>query len=115
MPRNIVDAVQGTLETLILRTLSWGEMHGYGIARWILDSSGEELRIEEGTLYPALHRMEERGLIEAEWGISDRKRRAKFYRLTRAGEAELRARLVDWRRYTGAVTRVLETAPGGSR
>jgi transcriptional regulator len=114
MPRNIVDAVQGTLETLILRTLSWGEMHGYAVARWILDSSGDELRIDEGTLYPALHRMEDRGWIEAEWGLSERNRRAKFYRLTSTGEAELRTRLTNWRRYTRAVTRVLETAPEGS-
>ena len=111
MPRNIIDAVQGTLETLILRTLSWGEMHGYAIARWILDSSEEELRIEEGTLYPALHRMEDRGWVAAEWGTSDQNRRAKFYRLTTKGRAELRARLEDWYRYSRAVTRVLETAP----
>ena len=111
MPRNIVDAVQGTLETLILRTLSWGEMHGYAVARWILDASGDELRIEEGTLYPALHRMEDRGWIEAEWGVSERNRRAKFYRLTRDGQAELQARMSDWHRYTRAVSRVLDTAP----
>lgn len=111
MPRNIVDAVQGTLETLILRSLTWGEMHGYAIARWILDSSGDELTIEEGTLYPALHRMEDRGWIEAEWGLSERNRRAKFYSLTRAGRTELRSRLSDWHRYTRAVTRVLEAAP----
>ena len=114
MPRNIVDAVQGTLETLILRTLTWGEMHGYAIARWILDSSGDELRIEEGTLYPALHRLEARGWIEAEWGLSENNRRARFYRLTKAGKVELRARLEDWRRYTGAVARVLDTAPEGA-
>ena len=111
MPRNFVDAVQGTLETLILRTLSFGEMHGYGIARWILDSSGDELRIDEGTLYPALHRMELRGWLDAEWGLSERNRRAKFYRLTKAGRAELRARLTDWHRYTRAVSRVLEAVP----
>lgn len=86
-------------------------MHGYAIARWILDSSREELRIEEGTLYPALHRMEDRGWIEAEWGLSDTGRRAKFYRLTLAGADELTARLADWRRYTRAVTRVLNAAP----
>ena len=111
MPRNIVDAVQGTLETLILRTLSWGEMHGYAISRWICDSSGDELQIEEGTLYPALHRMEDRGWIKAEWGISENNRRAKFYRLTEEGRAELRDRLAGWERYTAAVNRVLATAP----
>jgi transcriptional regulator len=111
MPRNILDAVQGTLETLILRTLAWREMHGYGIARWILDSSGDELRIEEGTLYPALHRMEDRGWIAAGWALSDTNRRAKFYRLTSEGESELRSRLEAWRRYTRAVNRVLEAVP----
>jgi PadR family transcriptional regulator PadR len=107
MPRNIIDAVQGTLETLILRALQTEALHGYGIARWILDASGEELRIEEGTLYPALHRMEGRGLIEAEWGVSENNRRAKFYRITRAGAKELNARLVEWRRYAGAMDRAL--------
>lgn len=107
MPRNIIDAVQGTLDFLILKTLSWGEMHGYEIARWIRDTSGDELQIEEGTLYPALHRLEDRGLIEAEWGLSENRRRAKYYSLTRAGRRELAERVLSWERYALAVGRVL--------
>lgn len=113
MPRDIIDSVQGTLDFLILKTLSWGEMHGYAVARWIFDRSGEELRVEEGTLYPALHRLEDRGWIEAEWGLSENNRRAKFYRLTPAGRAELAERVAGWSRFTAAVDRVLRAAPEG--
>jgi transcriptional regulator len=114
MPRNIIDSVQGTLDFLILKTLSWGEMHGYAIARWIFDTSGEELQIEEGTLYPALHRLEDRGWIEAEWGLSENNRRAKYYALTAAGRAELAERATGWTRFTRAVNRVLEANPTGA-
>jgi transcriptional regulator len=114
MPRNIIDSVQGTLDFLILRTLTWGEMHGYAVARWILDASGEELQIEEGTLYPALHRLEDRGWIEAEWGVSENNRRAKFYQLTATGRQELTDRVVSWRRFTGVVDRILSTVPDGA-
>ncbi len=114
MPRNVIDAVQGTLDFLILKTLSWGAMHGYAIANWIGEATEAELRIEEGTLYPALHRLEHRGLIEADWGVSDNNRRAKFYRLTTTGRRELRARTKDWERYARAVERVLTLRPGGS-
>jgi PadR family transcriptional regulator, regulatory protein PadR len=113
MPRDIIDSVQGTLDFLILKTLSWGEMHGYAIARWIFDRSGEELQIEEGTLYPALHRLEDRGWIEAEWGLSENRRRAKFYRLTPAGRAELAERVTSWSRFTTAVDRVVLAVPEG--
>lgn len=112
MPRDILDSVQGTLDFLILKTLSWGEMHGYAVARWIFDTSGEELQIEEGTLYPALHRLEARGLIESEWGLSDNNRRAKFYRLTSAGRGELKERVERWSRFTAAVGRILAAVPG---
>ena len=111
MPRDIIDSVQGTLDFLILRTLSWGEMHGYAISRWIFDQSGEELQVEEGTLYPALHRLENRGWVAGEWGLSENNRRAKFYRLTRAGRRELAARVASWRRFTLAVERVLDAVP----
>ncbi len=114
MPRNIIDSVQGTLDFLILKTLSWGEMHGYAVARWIFDTSGEELQIEEGTLYPALHRLEDRGWIEAEWGLSENNRRAKFYRLTSAGRQELTERVTSWNRFTRAVNRVLEATPSAA-
>ncbi|HUE97590.1 MAG TPA: PadR family transcriptional regulator [Longimicrobiaceae bacterium] len=111
MPRNIIDSVQGTLDFLILKTLSWNEMHGYAIARWILDASGDELQIEEGTLYPALHRMEDRGWIAAKWGLSENNRRAKFYHLTVEGRQELAARTTSWARFTTAVDRILKLTP----
>ena len=114
MPRNVIDAVQGTLETLILKSLLMEERHGYGVARWIFSTSGEDLRIEEGTLYPALHRMEERGWIDAHWGISENNRRAKYYRITAAGRAELEVRVTEWRRYARAMNRILEAAPRGA-
>lgn len=114
MPRNIIDSVQGTLDFLILKTLSWGEMHGYAVARWIFDTSGEELQIEEGTLYPALHRLEDRGWIAAEWGLSENNRRAKFYRLTDAGRQELTERIAGWHRFTRAVDRLLQAVPEGA-
>jgi PadR family transcriptional regulator, regulatory protein PadR len=106
MPRNIIDSVQGTLDFLILKTLTWDEMHGYAIARWIFDRSREELQIDEGTLYPALHRLELKGLIAAEWGLSENNRRAKYYRLTAAGRRDLTQRLEEWDRFTRAVNRV---------
>jgi PadR family transcriptional regulator, regulatory protein PadR len=114
MPRDIIDSVQGTLDFLILKTLSWGEMHGYAVARWIFDTSGEELQIEEGTLYPALHRLEDRGWVEAEWGLSENNRRAKFYRLTADGRRELIERTTGWERFTRAVNRVVEATPTGA-
>jgi PadR family transcriptional regulator, regulatory protein PadR len=110
MPRNIIDSVQGTLDFLILKALASGELHGYGVARWIFDRSGEELRIEEGTLYPALHRLEDRAWIVAEWGVSENNRRAKYYRLTRAGRKELTARLSSWSRFARAMDRVIDAA-----
>jgi len=114
VPRDILDSVQGTLDFLILKTLTWGEMHGYAIARWIFDHSNEELRIDEGTLYPALHRLEDRGWVAAEWGLSENKRRAKFYRLTTEGRRELGERMASWSRYTRAVDRVIQAVPGGA-
>lgn len=114
MSRNIIDSVQGTLDFLILKTLSWGEMHGYGVARWIFDNSGEELQIEEGTLYPALHRLEDRGWISSTWGLSENNRRAKFYRLTADGREELTERIQSWSRFTQAVEKVLTAVPTGA-
>jgi transcriptional regulator len=111
MPRNFIDAVQGTLELLLMQTLAGGEMHGYAIARWIAERSGEELRVEEGTLYPALHRLEERGWVTARWGTSELGRRAKFYRLTVAGRKELRERAESWQRATKAVQAVMRANP----
>jgi PadR family transcriptional regulator PadR len=111
MPRDLIDAVQGTLEFLILKRLSWGEMNGYGVARWIRESSRGELIAEEGTVYPALHRLEDRGLVEADWGITDNNRRAKFYRLTRDGRKHLAERTASWEQYTKTIARMLRTEP----
>lgn len=105
-PRN-PDLLRGTLEVLILKALSRGRQHGFGIARWIEELTGQELRIEEGSLYPALHRLRARGLIEAEWGVSEYKRRARFYRLTTAGRQQLRQQAEGWNRFSRAVSRVL--------
>jgi transcriptional regulator len=102
-----LELLQGTLDVLILKALSWGPRHGYAIARWVLDGSDEVLRVEEGALYPALHRLEKRGLIEAEWGLSENNRKAKYYQLTPLGRRQLRAKTTMWTRYSAAVTKVL--------
>jgi transcriptional regulator len=106
-----LDFLKGTLDLLILKTLSWAPSHGYGIARWIEQCTGDALQVEEGSLYPALHRLEERGLVVAEWGTSEANRRAKFYRLTAAGKKSLRTSHDYWSRFARAVHQVLETAP----
>jgi PadR family transcriptional regulator len=102
-----LELLQGTLDVLILKTLSWGPRHGYAVARWLLDTSGDVLRVEEGALYPALHRLEARGWIESEWGLSENNRRAKYYQLTVQGRQQLRAKAKTWGQYAAAVTRVL--------
>jgi PadR family transcriptional regulator, regulatory protein PadR len=104
------DLLQGTLDLLILKSLASGPMHGYGVAEWIHESSQDVLRVEEGALYPALHRLELRGLLSSEWGTSDNNRRAKFYGLTAAGRKQLAAETEYWSRMSGAVARVLQTA-----
>src|ERR671929_711985 len=90
------ELLHGTLDTLVLKTLSWGPRHGYGIARWIQDTTDDALQIGEGSLYPALHRMERRGWIEAEWGLSETRRKAKYYQLTDAGRAQLKEKTKTW-------------------
>ena len=107
MARPTNDILTGTLDLLILKSLSWGPAHGYGIARWIEGATADVLAVGESTLYPALHRLEERGLIEAEWGTSENNRRAKYYTLTNAGRKTLRADVREWRRYAGAVLEAL--------
>lgn len=102
-----LDILQGTLDVLVLKTLSWGPRHGYAIARWIRETTDDVLQIEEGALYPALHRLERRGWIEAEWGLSENNRRAKYYQLTAVGRRQLRAEAADWARYSTAVSKVL--------
>lgn len=109
MPRT-VEFRQGAIELLILKTLSWGPQHGFSIARWIQDTTNDVLCLEEGSLYPALHRMEDKGWIDAEWGLSENNRRAKFYRLTTEGRKQLASETRDWWRYADAVSRVLTAA-----
>ena len=104
------ELLQGTVDVLVLRSLAWQPMHGYAISHWILDRSRDILSIEGAALYQALHRLERQKLVSAEWGASENNRRAKFYSLTAAGRARLRAESVTWRSYADAVTRVLSLA-----
>jgi transcriptional regulator len=102
--------LQGTLDVLILKALSAGPTHGYGISTWIRQRTEGELDIEDGALYQALHRLERRDLVDAEWGVSENNRKAKYYRLTVRGRRELREATATWRRYATAVFKVLEPA-----
>jgi len=104
------EMLPGTLDMLILKALSRGELHGYAIAEFIHRASDDVLGVEEGALYPALHRLELRGLVAAQWGASDNNRRAKFYTLTAAGRRELARERDYWTRVAGAITRVMRTA-----
>ena len=105
------DLLQGTLDLLILQTLSLEPMHGWGVAQRIQQVSNEALQIGQGSLYPALYRLESRGLIEAEWGESDNKRKAKYYKLTTAGRRQLQVETGHWRRLSAGVAGVLSAAP----
>lgn len=106
-----VEVLRGTLDLLILKAVSWGPSHGYGVARWIEQATNDVLQIEEGSLYPALHRLETRGWIDAAWGTSDNNRRAKFYTLTTQGRAQLREEAATWTRFAQAVFAALEAPP----
>ena len=107
-PSSQTDLLQGTLDLLVLKTLSWGPAHGYSVAKWIQQLTSDVLRVGEGSLYPALHRLEERGWVESEWRRSDNNRKAKFYRLTSAGRARLRAESKTWARFSAAIGKVLQ-------
>ncbi|MDP2483748.1 MAG: PadR family transcriptional regulator [Candidatus Palauibacterales bacterium] len=108
------DLLQGTLDMLVLQALTAGPKHGYAVAHWIEDRTTDVLSIEEGSLYPALHRMQKRGWIESSWGVSENNRRAKYYRLTAVGRRQLRSETVQWKRFVEAVTLVLRPVEGGS-
>ena len=108
MAQHALDLLQGTVDVLILKTLSWEPMHGYGIARWIEQSSEGVLGVADAALYQALHRLERRGWIASEWGVSENNRKAKFYRLTTAGRQQLRNEVTHIRRYVAALFKVLE-------
>ena len=111
MKKEGVDLLQGTLDVLVLRAVSFGPRHGYGVARFIREGSGGAFQILDGALYTSLHRMEERGWVKSEWGHSDAGKRAKFYRLTRAGERALKSEEASWDRYVAAVSKVMRATP----
>jgi transcriptional regulator len=102
--------VKGTLDVLVLKALSWGPMHGFEITTWLEDNSAGALDVDDSALYHALHRMEERGLITAEWGVTENNRRARYYKLTSAGRVHLRAETKNWVQYAGTVTDILTAA-----
>ncbi len=104
------DLFTGTLDLLVLKAVSWGPRHGYAIGRWIRETTRDALIVQEGALYPALHRLERRGLLAEEWRVSETGRDAKYYSLTAAGRAQLRAEAERWARYSKAVTRALATS-----
>lgn len=110
MARDDLQLLQGTLDVLVLKTLSWGPRHGYEVARWIREATDAELQVEDRALYISLHRMEERGWLESEWGMTENNRKAKYYRLTKEGRGQLAAKSDTWSRYAAAVFKVLQTA-----
>lgn len=109
MPHTTPELLHGTLDTLVLKTLTLGARHGYAIARALEESTGGIVDVEDGSLYPALYRMERKGWIEAEWGVSELGRRAKLYRLTASGRRHLAAQTAEWQRFAAAISRVLLT------
>ena len=104
------DFLHGTLDVLILRTVAWGPRHGYAIARWLETTSEDAIVVEDGSLYPALYRLERKGWIDAEWGVTETKRKAKFYRLSRAGREHLQRQTAEWAEFSAAVSRILMPA-----
>ena len=109
-PTSRLELLQGTLDLIILQTLRWGPLHGYGIAQMIRAASRYALRVDAGSLYPALHRLEHQGWITSDWSVSELGRRARFYRLTAAGRKQLDRETEEWARFTGAVARILKLA-----
>ena len=103
-----VELVKGTLDVMILKALAWGPKHGYAVTRWVADATDGKLDIVEGALYPALHRLERRGLVASDWGLSENNRQARFYRVTTAGRRQLTAEVSAWREYVDLVGRVLD-------
>lgn len=114
MSDSSLDLLRGTLDLVILKTLSWGPLHGLGVVRWIEEATCQQLQVEEGALYPALHRLERKGWLEAEWGFTERGRKAKYYQLTTMGRRQLAIELRTWSRYTKAIGMVI-AAEGGVR
>lgn len=113
MAERSLELLKGTLDVLILKTLSKAPLHGYGVSRWIREATGDDFQVEEGALYPALRRLEKKGLVESEWGRTDTGREAKFYEVTDAGRRALESELRTWHRYVRAMDRVLGASAGG--
>lgn len=109
MPEN-VQVLKGTLDLMILKSLRWGPVHGYGVVIWIKRVTDGALQIEDGALYPALHRLQNRGLIDAEWGTSENNRRAKYYHLTRRGRRQLEREISSWTRFSEAIWKVIDAS-----
>jgi transcriptional regulator len=107
MGKDSLTLLKGTLDVLILKSLHWGPLHGYAVSRWIREVSEDVLEVQEGVLYPALHRLERQGLVQAEWGLSDTNRKVKYYELTASGASRLAAQENDWSRYSHAMDKVL--------
>jgi PadR family transcriptional regulator, regulatory protein PadR len=111
-----IDLLRSSLDLLLLKALGWGPLHGYAVAEWIEQATGDALSLEEGTLYPALHRLERKGWVQSEWGVSESNRKAKFYKLTAAGRAQFRAQAPTWHRYADAIAAALKaTSPDIAR
>ena len=106
--KNKADLLQGTLDMLILKSLLGGPRHGYGVAKWIQATTNDALKIEEGSLYPALHRMQKHGWLQSDWGVSESNRRAKYYRLTRSGRSQLKQEVAAWQKLCQAISLVLD-------
>ena len=111
MPRASIDLLQGSLDVIVLKTLSWQPMHGFGIARWIQRVTDDVLQVDEGSLYPALYRMENKGWVKAEWRITENNRRAKYYRLTAAGKRRLVESAETWGLFAGAMAKIMDAVP----
>jgi PadR family transcriptional regulator, regulatory protein PadR len=110
MAASNLELLQGTLDVLVLKALTWGARHGYSVASWIKETSDGTIQVEDRALYVALHRLEERGWLDAEWRLSENNRKAKYYKLTAAGRKALRAKTVDFERYATAALKILQTA-----
>jgi transcriptional regulator len=111
MQRNAVDVLRGSLDVIVLKTLSWQPMHGFGIARWIQRVTDDVLQVEEGSLYPSLYRMENKGWVKAEWRITENNRRAKYYRLTAAGRKQLAQSATTWQTFAEAMAKIMTATP----
>jgi transcriptional regulator len=112
--RGSVNLLQGTLDLLVLKAMTFGPIHGYGVARWVRDTTSGTLNVDDGALYPALHRLEKRGWVRSEWGVTEENRRAKYYVLTRSGRKQMEVQADAWTRYADAVSACLGAAEGAS-